>query len=70
LLTGNLAGNTERMHHGFFININPLTGDILHARPLRLLKAGARCQSDIFKLREIGVEAVQDNTGEALLFVH
>ena len=70
LIPRNEAGHIEGLHDCLFVNIDTPAGDVLHARPLRPLKAGARGQSNIFKLRKIGVEAVQDDPGEALLFVH
>ena len=70
LVPGNVARHVERLHDRLLINVDTATGDVLHARPLRPLKTSARGQRDIFKLREIGVEPVQDDPGEALLFVH
>ena len=70
MLTSDESSNAEGLHHRLFINIDTPAGNFLHARPLGPFKTSARSQSDIFELGEIGVEAVQDDPGEALLFVH
>ena len=70
LIPGDVARHVEGLHDRLFVDIDPSARDVLHARPLRPLKTSARGQRDIFELREIGVETVQDDPGEALLFVH
>ena len=70
LITRDMPGNGQRFHHGFFVDINATTREVLHARPLRLLKAGASRQSDVLELGKVGVKAVEDDPREAALLVH
>ena len=70
LVPGDVARHVEGLHDRLFVDIDTSARDVLHARPLRPLKTSARGQRDIFELREIGIKTVQDDPGEALLFVH
>ncbi len=70
LITRDLPGDSQCFHHGFFVDINTTTRDVLHARPLRQLKAGASSQSDVLELGKVGVKAVEDDPREAALLVH
>ena len=70
VMSGNVSRDLQRLHHRLFININPAARHILHARPFRLLEPGASGKRDVFELRKISVEAVQNDTGKAVLFVH